>query len=72
MGPLAQLVPRRIRGQVTIIPLALATFTRQRTLADQPPCRPRGDPMMAGGELRATHGLVHPPGYELFAGERIL
>src|SRR5262249_13491034 len=67
VGQLDQPPQRRIRGQVTVIPLDLAAFARQRTLAEQPPFRPRGDPMMAGGELRPTRGPMHPYGHELFA-----
>src|SRR5262245_12184671 len=42
VGQLDEPLQRRIRGPVTVIPLDLAAFARQRTLAEQPPFRPRG------------------------------
>src|SRR5215831_19559318 len=67
VGQLDQPVQRRVHRQITVIPLDLAAFARQRPLAEQPPFRPSGDPMMTGGELRATRGPMHPDGHELFA-----
>src|SRR5262249_13632626 len=72
VGQLDQPVQRRVRREVTVIPLDLAAFARQRTLAEQPPFRPSGDPMMAGGELRATRGPMRPHGHELFAEDHVV
>jgi hypothetical protein len=44
-----------------------STFARHRALAEQPALRPGGDPMMAGGELRATRGPMPPHGPKVFA-----
>ena len=71
VGQLDQPLQRRVRGQVTVIPLDLAAFARPRPLAEQPPFRPRGDALMAGGELRATRGPMHPHGHELFAEDHV-
>src|SRR2546430_14207344 len=64
VGQLDQPLQRRVRGQVTVIPLDLAAFARPRPLAEQPPFRPPGAALMAGGELPAPPGPMHPAGPE--------
>ena len=61
---LDQALQRRVRRQITVIPLDLAAFARQRTLAEQPPLRARADARMAGRKLHATRGPVCPHGYQ--------
>ena len=60
-------VQRRVRRQVTVIPLDLAAVTRHRALAEQPALWAGGDAVMAGRQLRAARGPVHPYGHELLA-----
>ena len=62
-----QPVQRRVRRQVPVIPLDLAAVTRHRALAEQPALWAGGDAVMAGRQLRAARGPVHPYGYELLA-----
>ena len=51
MRHLHQALQRRVRWEVTVIPLHLTALARQGTLAEQPTLWPGGDPMMAGGQL---------------------
>ena len=67
MRQLDQSLQRRVRREVTVIPLHLAANARHRAFAEQPALRPSTDTMRAGRELRATRGPVCPHGYELFA-----
>src|SRR5256886_11801519 len=64
VGQLDQPLQRRVRGQVTVIPLDLPAFARPRPPAQQPPLPPPGDALMAGGELPAPPGPMHPAGPE--------
>src|SRR6516162_3941077 len=71
VGQLDEALQRGVCGQVTAIPLDLTAVTRHRTLAEEPALRSGGDPMMAGGELRAARGPVHPHGRTLFAEDNV-
>src|SRR5262249_5200084 len=65
-------VQRRVCGQVAVVPLDVAMVAWHRALAEQPAFRPGTDAGMAGGELRAARGPVHPHGDELFAEDHVL
>src|SRR5262245_61048737 len=67
MRQLHQPLQRRVRRQVTEIPLPLAALAGHRAFAEQPTLRPSPDTMMAGRALRAPCRPVGPYGDELFA-----
>ena len=66
-GQLHQPLQRRVRWQVTEIPLHLAVFAWHGALAEQPALRSRADAMMASGELCPARGPMHTHGHKLFA-----
>jgi hypothetical protein len=72
MGQLDQPLQRRVRGQVTVIPLDLAAFARQRTLAEPLALRARADAGRAGGALGAPRRPMHPHGHQLFAQDHVV
>src|SRR2546423_15615526 len=67
VGQLDQPVQRCRLGQVTEIPLDLAAVARHRALAEQPAFWAGRDAMMAGRQLCAARGPVHPHGSKLFS-----
>src|SRR5262249_28860424 len=71
VGQLDQPTQWDVRRQITVIPLEVAAFARHGALAEQPALRPCADAVMAGGELRATGGPVHPHGHELFTENHV-
>ena len=71
MRHLHQALQRRVRWEVTVIPLHLTALARQGTLAEQPTLWPGGDPMMAGGQLCTPCGPMHPYGRKLFPEDGI-
>src|SRR6516162_8299049 len=66
VGQLDQPTQGDVRRQLTVIPLEVAACARHGALAEQPALRPCADAVMAGGELRATGGPVHPHRHKLF------
>ncbi len=64
---LDQPVQGRVRWQVPAITLDVAAFPRYRALAEQPAFRSGVDAVMAGREVGAARGPVHPPGHALCA-----
>ena len=57
---------RRVCGQIAVIPLHIAMCAWHWTLTEQSAFQPGRDAGMAGGELSAARGPVHPHGHKLF------
>src|SRR5262249_46305633 len=72
VGHLDQALQRGVHRQGTEVPLPVTTVAGHRALAEQPAFRPRGDAVMAGGELGAARGPVHPYGHKLFAQDPVV
>jgi hypothetical protein len=72
MGQFHQPLPRRVRWQVTEVPLDFTTVARHGTLAKQPPLRSRADAVITGGKLCAPRGPMHPYSCALFAEDHVV
>src|SRR5215831_17451481 len=71
VGQLDQPLQGRVCRQGTKIPLHFTASARRGALAEQPALRAGGDAMMAGRQLRAARGPVHPHGGKLFAEDDV-